>query len=121
MSQSSHLKIYNSSIFLLKDLYERIPKFSKEYKYLLGERLIDCNIEIIKEIGAANSQTIMQKRVECIEKILKKVDEMFIYIRIAEELKQFNASSAYPYLVDKLADLSTQATGWRNFYLPQNS
>jgi hypothetical protein len=50
MSHSSELKIYNSAVFLLKDLYERIPKFSKQYKYLLGERLIDCTIEIIKQI-----------------------------------------------------------------------
>jgi hypothetical protein len=99
----------------------RIPKFSKEYKYLLGERLIDCNVEIIKNISEANSQAVMTKRVECIERILKEIDEMFVYIRIAEELKQFKASSAYPYLVDKLSDISTQATGWRNFYLPRNS
>ena len=107
-------------MFVLKNLYERIPKFSKQYKYLLGERLIDCNIEIIKLISEANNERIKSKRLEHIEKILKKIDEMFVYIRIAEDLKQFKASSAYPYLIEKLTELSRQGTGWRKLYLPQN-
>lgn len=107
-------------MFLLRDLYERIPRFSKQYKYLLGEKLIDCDIEIIKEIAEANNERMKSKRLEHIEIILKKVDEMFVYVRIAEELKQFKSSSAYPYLIEKLSEISRQGTGWRKLYLPQN-
>ena len=120
MSHSSELKIYNSAIFLLKDLYERIPKFSKQYKYLLGERLIDCTIEIIKQISLANNERSKLKRVEHLDIVLQKIDEMFVYVRIAEELKQFKSSSAYLYLIEKLSEISRQGTGWRKIYLPQN-
>ena len=120
MSHSSELKIYNSAVFLLKDLYERIPKFSKQYKYLLGERLIDCTIEIIKQISLANNERSKLKRVEHLDIVLQKIDEMFVYVRIAEELKQFKSSSAYPYLIEKLSEISRQGTGWRKIYLPQN-
>lgn len=102
MSHASELKIYNSALFLLKDLYERVPKFSKQYKYLLGDKLILCNVEIVKEISKANSQKIKLQRVKHIEIILEYIDEMFIYIRIAEELHQFNSKNAYPYLIEKL-------------------
>jgi four helix bundle protein len=120
MSTSSELKIYNSAMFLLKDLYQRIPRFDKQYKYLLGERLIDSTIEIIKEISEANNERLKVKRLEHIDKILKKVDEMFVYIRIAEDLKQFKSSSAYPHLIEKISEILRQGTGWKRLYLPQN-
>ena len=120
MAKNSELKIYNSALFLLKDIHERIPKFSKQYKYVLGERLIDCNVEILKEISEANRSRLKSIRLGHIEKIISKTDEMFLYIRIAEELKQFKAVTAYPYLIEKLADISRQGTGWRKLYIPQN-
>lgn len=121
MSQTSHLKIYNSAMFLLKDFYERVPKFGKQYKYLLGEKMINCVVEIILKITEANSENIKSRRVLIIENILYKIDELFVYIRIAEELKQFKSSSVYPYLIEKLTDLERQGTGWKKIYLPQNS
>ncbi len=120
MSHSSELKIYNSALFLLKDLYERVPKFNKQYKYLLGDKLIRCNVEILKEISKANNEKIKIQRVKHLDMILEYVDEIFIYVRIAEELKQFKSSTVYPYLIEKLSEVSRQATGWRKLYLPQN-
>ncbi len=105
---------------MLKDMYERIPKFSKQYKYILGARMIDCNVELIKEISAANRARQKSIRLEHINKLINITDEMFVYIRIAEELKQFKSTSAYPYLIEKLAEISRQGTGWRKIYLPQS-
>lgn len=116
MSQSSHLKIYNSAMFLLKDFYERVPKFSKQYKYLLGEKMIGCVVEIIMFITKANNERMDKKRVVLIEEIQHKVDELFVYVRIAEELKQFNSASAYAFLTEKLNEIGRQSTGWKNMY-----
>ncbi len=120
MSQSSHLKIYNSAMFLLRDFYERVPKFSKQYKYILGEKMISCVVEIIMLITKANNERMDKRRVLIIEEIINKTDELFVYVRIAEELKQFNSSSAYSYLIEKITDISKQSTGWRKIYIPQN-
>lgn len=120
MSQTSHLKIYNSAMFLLKDFYERVPKFSKQYKYILGEKMISCVVEIIMTIVEANNERVDRKRVLVIEKILSKIDELLVYVRIAEELKQFNSPKTYIYLIEKINEISKQGTGWRKIYLPQN-
>ena len=120
MSHAFELKIYNSALFLLKDLYERVPKFSKQYKYLLGDKLIQCNVEILKEISKANAQKIKAQRVKHLDIILEYIDEMFIYIRIAEELHQFNSQNTYPYIFEKVLEISRQATGWKKLYIPQN-
>jgi len=47
MSIYSQLPIYNDTFFLLKDLYERVPKFGKQYKYMLGEKMLGCCINIL--------------------------------------------------------------------------
>lgn len=121
MSQTSHLKIYNSTIFLLKDFYERLPKFNKQYKYLLGERIVDCLVGITMSITKANNERFARKRVAIIDEILAKVDELFVYVRIAEELKLFSSTNTYPYLIEKINDIGKQATGWRKIYDPRNS
>jgi len=47
MAQYAHLPIYNLAYELLKEFYQRVPKFAKQYKYLLGEKLIGANVEVI--------------------------------------------------------------------------
>ncbi len=34
-------------MFILKDLYIRAPKFSKQYKYMLGEKMLESCIDNI--------------------------------------------------------------------------
>jgi hypothetical protein len=90
MSQSKHLPIYNSAFFLLKEYYKRIPKFPKQYKYFLGEKMVDTLVEVIRLIQEANSQNSNYKRVLCLNKIEEKIDELFLYNRIAGELFLFH-------------------------------
>ncbi|MEI6191444.1 MAG: four helix bundle protein [bacterium] len=140
MSQSSHLPIYNSAFFLLKEYYKRVPKFPKQYKYFLGERMIECLVEIIKLVQEANNQKNNYKRVLVIDKIGEKIDELLLYTRIAGELFLFdkpekkekdkekeNASVenetsnlVYFFLSEKIVDLSRQNAGWKKYYTPQN-
>ncbi len=120
MSQVSHLPIYNSALFLLKDLHERVTKFSKLHKYTLGQKITDYSTEIIIFISDANNEKKSYSRISIIEKIIRKTDELLVYIRVAEELKLFNNTKAYPYLIEKICEISRQSAGWKNIYLPQN-
>jgi hypothetical protein len=120
MAKSDNLPIYNSAFSLLKNLHERVPKFSKLYKYGLGEKVLVCGMDIVLLIVEANNQKSNYTRISSIEKIIKKTDELMLYIRLAEELKQFNSAKAYPFLVDKICEISRQSAGWKNTYLPQN-
>ena len=120
MSQISHLPIYNSSLFLLKDLHERVTKFSKLHKYTLGQKITCCATEIIILISDANNEKKSYSRISVIDKIIRKTDELLVYIRIAEELKLFNNEKSYPYLIEKICEISRQGAGWKNIYLPQS-
>jgi|GEM_PF-5170088 len=47
MAQYSHLPIYNTAFVLLRENYQRVPKFGKQYKYMLGEKMLGCCVNIL--------------------------------------------------------------------------
>ena len=119
MAQYQHLRIYNKAFDILKDLYERVPKFGKQYKYLLGGKLIESNIKIIELIILANSEKDKEKRQALIEKICLASEILLLNLRVANELRQFGNQRSYLYLSELATDLIRQAEGWKK-YNPQN-
>ena len=113
MSQHFHLPIYNAAFEFLKELYMRVPKFAKPYKYFLGGRLIEYNVDIIRLIIEANNHRDMSDRVAKLEKLSEKIEILILHCRIADELQQWGNQKGYLFLVEKLVDLSNQAEGWR--------
>ena len=108
-----YVSIYTVAFGFLKELHMRVPKFSKQYKYFLGGKLIECNIEIIRLIISANNQRDMPLRATELAKLSEKIELLILHTRIAEELNQWGSQKGYLFLVEKLADLSKQAEGWR--------
>lgn len=119
MARYSHLSIYNKAFVLLRELYQRVPKFGKQYKYFLGGKLIEYNIEIIKLIIKANSERDNEKRIMMIENLCLTIEALIIHLRIANELRQLGGQKPYLYLCEMVINLSKQAEGWKN-YSPQN-
>ena len=115
MSQYSSLPIYNSAVNCLKDLYKRIPKFAKQYKYLLGGKLIEYNIKIISLIYEISNSRDKDERIKLVEKIEKNIDLLLIHVRICNDLKQFGMESSYLYVSENLVDISNQATRWKKY------
>lgn len=113
MAQYSHLPIYNAAFGLLREFYERVPKFAKQYKYLLGEKLIGANIEIIRLILETNNTRDVAKRKILLEDLVWKSESIIILLRIANELKQLGGEKGYLHLLEKTVGLSKQAEGWR--------
>jgi hypothetical protein len=115
MSNYSQLPIYNSVFFLLKDLYERVPKFSKQYKYILGEKMLDCCIETILLITQISEEKENEKRLIYISNIAEKMNNLLTYTRIANELNQFGKESVYFFLAEKILDIVNQTENWKKF------
>lgn len=113
MAQYSHLPIYNAAFGLLRELYERVPKFAKQYKYLLGEKIIGANIDIIRLILETNNTRDLAKRKMLLEELVWLSESIIILLRIANELKQLGGEKSYLYLLEKTVGLSKQAEGWR--------
>lgn len=113
MAQYSHLPIYNLAYEVLKEFYLRIPKFSKQYKYVLGERLTTASIEIIHLILETNNTYGNEKRKVLLSNLVWQVESTIIYLRLANELKQLGGERSYLFLLEKVVSLSKQAEGWK--------
>ena len=98
---------------MLREFYERVPKFAKQYKYLLGEKLIGANIEIIRLILETNNTRDAAKRKVLLEDLVWLSESIIILLRIANELKQLGGEKGYLHLLEKTVSLSKQAEGWR--------
>ena len=113
MAYYSHLPIYNTAFDLLKELYERVPKFGKQYKYLLGGKIIEATIEAIQIIILINNTRDMAERKRLLGELLRVSESIIILIRVANELKQLGGEKGYLYIAEKSVALSKQAEGWR--------
>jgi len=119
MAFYQHLPIYNKAFALLRELNERVPGFSKQYKYFLGGELIKNNIEIIRLIIKANNERDWEKRQAHMEALCSTVEILITNLRIANELRQLGGQKQYLYLSAFAVELSKQAEGWKN-YVPQS-
>ncbi len=113
MAQYSHLPIYTDAFILLRELYNRVPKFNKQYKYLLGGEIIKTNIEAIRLILEINNTEDKEARIELLRDLVWCSESIIINLRIANELKQLGGEKSYLYLLEKSVGLSKQAEGWR--------
>ena len=119
MAQYSHLPIYNKAFAILREFYQRVPKFGKQYKYFLGGKLIEYSVDIIKIIIKANSERNQERRTELIEHLCTTIEMLITQLRIANELRQLGGQKSYLFLCELIVDLSKQAEGWKK-YTPQN-
>ena len=115
MSIYSRLPIYNSVFFLLKDMYERVPKFSKQYKYLLGEKMLECCVDSIVLINQINEERCRETRIICVRKIGVNMNNLLTYTRVANELNQLGKENAYFFLSGKILDILNQTENWKKF------
>ena len=97
----------------------RVPKFGRQYKYFLGGKLVENNIEIIKLIIKANSERDKEKRQAQLEQLCLTIETMITHLRIANELRQLGGQRPYLFLCEMIVDLSKQAEGWKK-YVPRN-
>jgi len=115
MSLYSQLPIYNSVFFLLKDLHERVPKFSKQYKYLLGEKMLGCCADSIALINQISAERENEKRIVYVSEISININKLLTYVRVANELHQLGKENAYFFLSEKILDILNQTENWKKF------
>jgi len=96
-------------------LYQRIPKFAKQYKYLLGGKLIEYNTKLISLIFEISNSRNKEERMALVDEIAKNIDLLLIHVRICNELKQFGKEDSYLYVSENLIDISNQAERWKKY------
>lgn len=86
MSHYQNLPVYNDIFFLLKDLYKRIPNFSKQYKYFLGGEILRINVFLIDLVYQISCQKNNSERLKLVTELQRNAEMLSLHIRIAQEL-----------------------------------
>lgn len=85
MPNSEHLSIYISIYQLIKHLYERIRNFPKEYKYTIGEDILNLSwkcLDLVLETNALPNKLKYSKILE----LSINFDKLKMRLRMAQEI-----------------------------------
>ena len=115
MSNYYHLPIYKEAYGLLLDIFRRVDKLAKGYRYTIGERLKNECLDILKHIYLASDvgQAMPKERSAYIALILQSVTHMKVLLRVLKDLGEMSVKN-YTVFSQKVESLSKQATGWYN-------
>ncbi len=110
MSKLDELPLYVATYKLLKYLYLLVRNFKKEYKYTLGQSIIDCAWETLDKIIATNTRQNTQKA-GIIRQASASFDRLKSRLRMAHELKLI-ASQQYAYIISQNEEIAKMLNGW---------
>ena len=120
MAKYTHLDIYKTTYEFLLYLGGAITHFSREFRYTLGEKLIDDVMNIITLIYRANGAQDMQIRAQVIRVILERMVAIEVKVRLASGLKCIPIKK-YEIICQHLARIDQQLNGWYNYTLSKKT
>ncbi len=108
------LTIYIKLYQLLKFLYKAVGNFKREYKYTLGQSLLDLNWKCLDLVVEANSLPNRAKHKK-IKRLSMDFDKLKLRLRMAEELNLLSAGQfahLHTYFVEEAGEM---IGGWLNW------
>lgn len=108
MAQYKHLPIYKTTYNLLELVVRKTKEFPKDFKYSLGEKLLNECIELVVYIYKANSAS---KKQEYIQGILERVQVVELLLRLSKDIHLINIDS-FSEIVTLTDSIAKQAQGW---------
>jgi hypothetical protein len=110
MAISEQLKIYRDAERLLQQQLMLMKKFERFYRYTLGERMINLNLDILEGITKANRKSDKE---EALIDVANKIVVLRTLFRTCVAQKVITEKQYIPYamLVDSMGK---QCTAWKN-------
>lgn len=119
MSKLDELPIYIKAYKLQKYLYLLIKNFKKEYKYTLGQSILDSCMSLLDEIITINTAP-NHKKAEAINSASSSFDKLKLRLRIAHELKLIS-NRQYSYILPQNEEIGKMLAGWYSWALKQKN
>ncbi len=104
-----NLPIYRSAMNLCVYVETIVKSFEKYHKYTIGSDLRNLSKELLFLIHRAN---ISHSRVQTVEKLRNRCEDLKMLIHIAKELKAFRSFKQFEYIVKLTVDVCRQSQGW---------
>lgn len=114
--KTTQLPVFRRMYDLTLIIMRLVNKFPKQYKYNIGDKLINTSLDLFKYLFTANRvYDDKQKRVSCLEDFLDDFDRLKVLIRLSNEERLFSIKDAANLAVIT-EDITKQINGWRNKY-----
>jgi len=109
MSQKSLAPVILKHYDLILWFFPHISKFSRNYKFLLGDRLENLLLDILENLTIAN-YSVEARRKNLMEANLK-LDHLRILARLCKDLNLLSFKS-YQYQAEIIDEIGRQVGGW---------
>ncbi len=114
MAKSEHLPIYLNLYQLNKDLYTAIRGFPKEYKYTLGESILDLNWKCIDIVIVANASPKKEKYSKILNLSIA-FDCLKARLRMAQEIGIISQKQYTHIQTNYIKNTGEMIGGWLNW------
>ena len=111
MSQTQNLPIYLKLYLLIKALYLATKSFKKEYKYTLGNEILDLAWHCLDLTIEANALP-NEKKKEKIQELSFAFDKLKIRLRMAQELNLVSKKQFVHIHINYFKEIGEMAGGW---------
>jgi len=111
MALSEELPLYKDCLALLNRVIFLTKDFPRFFRYGIGSRMVDLNLEMISLIYQANSS---YEKVKILENFLNKYRMLVILFRVCVEQKVITERqyAGFAVMIDKIG---RQATSWKQY------
>lgn len=111
MSNYKHLPLYLKIYQLVKFLYEMVRNFPKQYKYSLGQNILDLTwqcLDLVLEVNILPNEKKYQK----ILKLSIDFDKLKIRLRMAQELSLISKKQFVHLQSNYMREIGEMIGGW---------
>ena len=117
MSQAETLNIYIDTYQFVKEIYQMTHKFSREYKYCLGEQINKDVLKLLYHIFQANH--IKEERISALCQFMACLDMVRVELRLAHDMKVLSTRQM-AHLAQFLDKIVKQAAAWQKYQRTRN-
>lgn len=111
MSNSQHLPLYLKIYQLIKFLYGRIRNFPKQYKYTLGENILNLSWQCLDLVLEVNALPDKEKQPK-ISDLSVTFDQLKIRLRMAQELNLISKRQFAHIQTNYIKEIGGMIGGW---------
>ena len=112
MARSDTLPIFIDTYQFVKEIYQITHKFSREYKYCLGEQINRDVLQLLYHIFQANHKK--EDRTKELEAFMSSLDMVRVELRLAHDMRVIETRQI-AHLSQFLDRIIKQATAWRKY------
>ena len=112
MPTYDNLPVYKSTYDFLVEIFIFTKKFTREYKYTIGENIKNETIQLIISIYRANGS--QEKRFLLLKEAREILETIRLLLRLTKDLKQISLKD-FVNLNEKIESISKQLNAWQKY------